>query len=284
MKTFFIIANNQKDPKLENAKRIRSYLEERGCTCYLQDSSDEEECGTYRYTNPASIPDDTECVLVLGGDGTLLQAARDLIDRGLPLFGVNLGTLGYLAEIDMQGSEEAAQRLADDQFTLENRMMLSGAVTRNGRELLRDRALNDIVIVRRGHLRVVDFNIYVDDVFLCAYRADGIIISTATGSTGYSLSAGGPIVAPDASLLLLTAIAPHTLNSRPVILPDNVEITVEVGAAHAGIEGAEVTFDGDTALTVTPGDRITVTKAEKQTRLVKINNTSFVEILRKKMN
>ena len=268
--------------------QIQKYLEERGKICYIQrenESTTDGPGGLYKYTNAAQVPEDVECVLVLGGDGTLLHASRDLLDRDLPLLGINVGTLGYLAEIEAANVEEALEKLITGEYSIENRMMLSGSVYRDGRLLIEDVALNDIVISRRGHLRVVDFHVYVNRTFLCAYRADGIILATATGSTGYMLSAGGPIVAPDASLLLLAAIAPHTLVSRPIILPDNDEVMVEVGVnSVTEHDGADVIFDGDTSLGLKSGDQIRVTRSEKQTRLVKINNTSFVEILRRKLN
>lgn len=285
MNNFYIITNHIKDPDLEETNLIKNYLEEKGKVCYVQDSGSRKDDRRYKYTDVAGIPEDVECVLVLGGDGTLLQASRDLVDTGLPLLGINLGTLGYLAEIEHQNIRAALDQLMAGAFTIEKRMMLAGAVYQNGKKLMENMALNDIVIGRRGRLRVVDFNIYVDDVFLCAYRADGIIISTPTGSTGYSLSAGGPIVAPEASLMLLTAIAPHTLNSRTIVLPDDVKITVELGSSNLlENEGAEVTFDGDTSMKLNVGSSIEVTRSEKSTRLTKINHTSFVEILRRKMN
>lgn len=285
MNNFYIITNHIKDPDLEETNLIKNYLEEKGKVCYVQDSGSRKDDRRYKYTDAAGIPEDVECVLVLGGDGTLLQASRDLVDTGLPLLGINLGTLGYLAEIEHQNIRAALDQLMAGAFTIEKRMMLAGAVYQNGKKLMENMALNDIVIGRRGRLRVVDFNIYVDDVFLCAYRADGIIISTPTGSTGYSLSAGGPIVAPEASLMLLTAIAPHTLNSRTIVLPDDVKITVELGSSNLlENEGAEVTFDGDTSMKLNVGSSIEVTRSEKSTRLTKINHTSFVEILRRKMN
>ena len=283
--SFYIITNHVKDPELEKTNLIKNYLEEKGKICYVQDSGGQEEDRRYKYTDASRIPADVECVLVLGGDGTLLQASRDLVDTGIPLLGINMGTLGYLAEIEHQGIREALDKLIAGDFTTEKRMMIAGSVYQNGKKLMEDLALNDIVIGRRGRLRVVDFNIYVDDVFLCSYRADGIIISTPTGSTGYSLSAGGPIVSPDASLMLLTAIAPHTLNSRTIVLPDDVKISVELGSSNLlDNEGAEVTFDGDTSMKLNVGSSIEVTKSEKSIRLIKINNTSFVQILRRKMN
>lgn len=284
MNTFYIIANQSKPSCLEYAARLRKYLEEKGKTCYVQLQKDALK-NPYHYTDPASIPPQVECVLVLGGDGTLLQAARDLVELGLPMLGINLGTLGYLAGIEAEHALAALDRLMEDAYIPEKRMMLAGTVLCAGKSAVKDLALNDIVITRRGHLRVVDFNIYVDDSFLCAYRADGIILATATGSTGYSLSAGGPIVSPTASLILLTAIAPHTLNSRTVVLPDDVEVTVEIGGGMESCgDGAEVIFDGDVSAALQVGDKIQIRRSQKQTTLLKLNQTSFVEILRRKMN
>ena len=285
MDSFYVITNHVKDPNLEKTNLIKNYLEEKGKICYVQDSGGQEEDRRYKYTDASRIPADVECVLVLGGDGTLLQASRDLVDTGIPLLGINMGTLGYLAEIEHQGIREALDKLIAGEFTTEKRMMIAGSVYQNGKKLMEDLALNDIVIGRRGRLRVVDFNIYVDDVFLCSYRADGIIISTPTGSTGYSLSAGGPIVSPDASLMLLTAIAPHTLNSRTIVLPDDVEIAIEIGTSHGtDIDGAEATFDGDTSVKLNAGDRVVIHRSNREALMIKTKNTSFLEILREKMS
>lgn len=138
------------------------------------------------------IPEDTQCILVLGGDGTLLQAARDVVHREIPMLGINLGTLGFLAEVDKQSVYAALDKLKEDDYEIEERMMLTGTVWRDDKIVGRDVALNDIVIGRDGHLRVVRFKNYVNNVYLNSYNADGIIISTPTGSTGYSLSCGGP--------------------------------------------------------------------------------------------
>lgn len=272
MNDFYVIANSQKEACTACAQQIREYLENKGKVCQVR-SSDEP------------VPRQVDCVLVLGGDGTLLRAARELLDRDLPLLGINMGTLGYLAEIEAGGVFAALDELIAGNYSIENRMLLSGEVIREGEIVMRDIALNDIVISRHGRLRVVDYNIEVDGTFLCSYRADGIILATPTGSTGYSLSAGGPIVSPDASLILLTAIAPHTLNSRTVILPEGVQITVEAsGREFTEKDGANVTFDGSNFMALMAGDRIRVRRSGRQTRLIKIRRTSFVEILRKKMN
>lgn len=283
--TFYVISNDQKDSDLETARFIRDYLESKGKNCYISEREAGIISGSYKYTDGKKIPADVECVLVLGGDGTLLQAARDLVELDLPLLGINMGTLGYLAEVEHRNIRPALDLLINGTYSVENRMMIRGVAWHQDRKMLSDIALNDIVITRNGRLRVVDFNVYVDGVYLTSYTADGIIISTPTGSTGYNLSVGGPIVAPQASLMLLTAIAPHTLNSRPIVLPDNVEVMIEIGSTHrTDVDGAEATFDGDTSVKLNSGDKIVISKAQQKAEMIKIKNTSFLEILREKMN
>ncbi len=280
MKSFYIISNEQKDPGAKAAASIASYLAERGKDCSIC----AQRVGKKR-ADAGQIPDHAECALVLGGDGTLLRAARDLVKTRIPLLGVNMGTLGYLAEVDIRHIAEALDQLIRDDYTLEERMMLEGSAKLKDAAEVRDIALNDIVITRNGRVRVLDFNIYVDGVFLSSYSADGIIVSTPTGSTGYNLSAGGPIVEPQASMILLTPIAPHTLNSRTIVLPDDAAISIEVLEDRgADRSGAEAAFDGDTSVLLNAGDRIEICKAGRKTRLIKLKNTGFLEILREKMN
>ena len=223
-------------------------------------------------------------MLVLGGDGTVLQASRDLVKRNIPLFGINLGTLGYLAEIGKEDVEQALGKLTADEYLLEKRMMLEGNVFRSGKQAISDVALNDIVISRSGKLRVMDYHIFVNGRFLNSYSADGIIISTPTGSTGYNLSAGGPIVSPSASMILITPIAPHTLTARSVILPDDVTVKIEIGERAGNDESAEATFDGDASVEMKCRDYIEIRKSDRTVQFVKIDQVSFLEILRRKMS
>lgn len=284
MKHFYVITNGQKDPQRKVAKRIQKYLCEKQVRCTLQDEEEELQDRSYKSTNPDKVPEDVDCVLVLGGDGTVLRAARDLVERHLPLFGVNLGTLGYLAEVDQEHMEAALDHLVLDEYITEEHMMLKGAAFHEGKEILSDVSLNDIVIARSGRIHVMDFKIYVNDRFLNDYSADGIIIATPTGSTGYNLSAGGPIVSPAASLILITPIAPHTLTARSVILPDTAKIKVVIGQRKEPEEEAESSFDGDTTVKMTCGDEIVVEKAQSTVQFVKVDQISFLETLRKKMS
>ncbi len=284
MDSFYIITNKDKDPGFQTTRFVKEYLEKRGKKCTIRENM-VESGGNYKYTDAAGIPDDVDCVLVLGGDGTLLQASRDLTERDLPLLGINMGTLGYLAEVDRKGIEPALERLLAREYQIVSRMMISGEVYHQGKKVMEDLALNDIVIGRYGRLRIIDFKIYVNGEYLNRYSADAMVISTPTGSTGYSLSAGGPIVSPEASMLLMTPVAPHTLNTRSIILPDDAEITVEMLPGHSRSgDDAEVTFDGDTSVRLTCTDKVVIRKAVKKTRLIKINQISFLEVLRTKMN
>lgn len=283
MNKFFIITNSDKDKDLAVTGRISDYLKKQGASCGVQLAKRKLD-GPYHYTDPEVIPADTQCIIVLGGDGTLLQAARDLVYKDIPLLGINLGNLGFLAEVDLPSVYPALDKLMADDYEVEERMMLMGKVYR-GEELIgEDIALNDIVIGREGHLRVVRFKNYVNNEYLNSYNADGIIISTPTGSTGYSLSAGGPVVSPNAALTIMTPVAPHTMNARSIIFPAEDVITVEIGEGrHNDCEKGLASFDGDTAVSMVTGDRIVIKKAEARTKILKLNHLSFVEVLRRKM-
>lgn len=283
MDKFYIITNTDKDPELDITRGIVEYLKQNGAQCQVQKAERKLE-GPYHYTNPECIPKGTQCIIVLGGDGTLLQAARDVVHKGIPLLGINLGNLGFLAGVDKQTIYPALDQLMAGDYKLEERMMLTGTVCREGKVIGSDIALNDIVIGREGHLRVVRFKNYVNDEYLNSYNADGIIISTPTGSTGYSLSAGGPIVSPNASMTIMTPIAPHTMNTRSIIFPAEDVITVELGEGrHNDCERGLASFDGDTAVSMITGDRIIIQKASVSTKILKLSHLSFVEVLRQKM-
>ncbi|HUM82362.1 MAG TPA: NAD(+)/NADH kinase [Lachnospiraceae bacterium] len=271
MRKFAVLRNTEKDNAESISKQIASFLIEKGAACRILDRGE-------------NVPEDAECLLVLGGDGTLLRAAKKVLDAGTPLLGINLGTLGYLAEVDQKSIFPSLEHLIANECTIEKRMMLEGTIYQEDQAVFRDLALNDVVITRQGHPRVLRFKNYVNGAFLNEYQADGIILSSATGSTGYSLSAGGPIVSPEAKLLIMTPLAAHTLNIRSIILSSKDRITVEIGKGHSEeAASASVSFDGEDGVPVTTGSRIVVKRASKCTRIVKINNISFLEVLRTKM-
>lgn len=272
MNHFLIVTNKQKDKTLACTNRIRGYLERHGKKCYVRTGD----------TSELDIPAGTECVIVLGGDGTLLRAARTAADAGVPLIGVNLGTLGYLAEVNSDNLEEALEQLMRDDFKREKRMMLSGRVMR-GKE--KNYALNDIAITRKGSLQIIVFHIYVNGQLLYTCHADGILVATPTGSTGYNLSAGGPIVEPHAELILLTPVCPHSMNARTIVLSAGDEVVIEIGENKKGAaQDVEACFDGSVKIAMHTGDKMEIRRAEKITEMLKLSQDSFVEVLHRKMD
>lgn len=273
-----------KDKDLELTNQIAEYLRGHDAMCVVQVQDIDKTGWTYHFTDVSQLPEGVDCIIVLGGDGTLLRAARDVVDRQIPLCGINLGNMGYLAEIDVNSIFPALDSLLNDEYEIEKRMMLTGSVYRGEEELEQNVALNDIVVSRKGATRISHLNIYVNDEFLNAYEADGIIISTPTGSTGYSLSAGGPIISPSASMLLMTPLAAHTLNSRSIVFSDKDKITIEIGKQRNGdSEQAIVSFEGASLSDLISGDRVVIQKSKKDTRIIKISKMSFLEVLRNKM-
>ena len=282
MNHFYIIANAQKDYQLEITKKIQQFIIQNGGTCDYQLNQEQE--GTI--FDKRQIPDDTECIFVVGGDGTLLGAARIMADRNIPLIGVNTGHVGYLCELETDTVLNGVkQLLTEKEYTIEQRILLSGSfITREGKTK-QQMALNDVVIHRSGRLQVVDLIIFVNGEYLNTYSADGIIIATPTGSTAYSMSAGGPIVDPKANLLLITPISPHTLNAKSIVLGAEDKITIEVAVRNGEQEEkVEVSFDGNPVGTLRAGESITIQKAPVCTKILKLSRLSFLERLRKKLH
>ncbi len=279
MKHFVVIANAYKDKDFALTKKIVAYIEKKGGTAKGLVSNvealDNEEFEL------SDIPTDTQCILVLGGDGTLIRAATKVESLQIPLMGVNLGTLGYLCEVEESTVFDAIDSLMDDKYMLENRIMLTGHKRGCDESQV---ALNDIVIHRIGELQMLSLNVYVNGEFLNNYHADGIIVATPTGSTGYSMSAGGPIVDPKGDMLLLTPNNAHNLNSKSIVLSGDDEVEIEICSRRVQQdEKACVSYDGDTTLELCVGDRFVISKAANYTKVCKLHKRSFLEILRKKM-
>ena len=226
---FYIITNETKDVNFETTNMIKNYLHKRGKSCWVRPEKRDSELSMRRQTMESEIPPEVQCVIVLGGDGTLLRAARNLVNLGLPFLGINLGHLGYLTEGDRNSITDILERVIADEYFMEERMMLRGRVKKkDGRVISDDVALNDITINRSRSLRVIKFKLYVNGEFLYLYTADGIIISTPTGSTAYNLSCGGPVVEPTAKLFVVTPISPHSLNNRSLIPVSYTHLAVDV--------------------------------------------------------
>ena len=217
MDKFAIITNTEKDRNYKVTKMIMDYLEEKGRTCMIPRRLHKDE-GKGMFTDAKDIPDDVDCILVLGGDGTFLQTARDMMYRDIPLLGINLGTLGFLTSVELTEIESSLDALVQGEYEIEERIMLQGRVLRNKEIINESMALNDIVVTRAGYSRLVELKIYINDVLMDIYSADGVIIATPTGSTGYNLSAGGPVVLSGTGTMIITPIWPQSLTARSVVV------------------------------------------------------------------
>jgi NAD+ kinase len=225
--------------------------------------------------------DGIDALLTLGGDGTLLRGARFLDERQVPIVGVNLGRIGFLTCCSVEEMESALERFATGEFRAEARMVLEArAMDASGTERRRWRALNDVVLHKGGFARVVQLRVEANGESIASYAADGIVVSTPTGSTAYSLSAGGPIVVPTVESILLTPISPHTLAMRPVVLPPSAEVVVQ---AVDGPEELLVTVDGQVGTTFAAGESLEMRRAEHPVLITRFPGTTFFARMRRKL-
>jgi NAD+ kinase len=245
----------------------------------------DEETAAYISGFPALARDQLadnkpEFVLVLGGDGTILSAARALAEAKIPVLGVNLGTLGFLTEVSLSELYPTLEALAQGRCAIEIRSMLHCHLMRGGERIAHFDALNDAVIHKSAMARILDFEIQVDDRFVASYRADGLIVATPTGSTAYSLAAGGPVVSPEVAAFIITPISPHMLTHRPVVVKDSRVVKVIVLGTP---EEAFLTVDGQVGIPVVEGDHITCKKSAREVRLLRQSDRTFFDVLRMKL-
>lgn len=278
MKKFLIITRSS-DRHSDLIDSIKNAIELKGGQCNVAISPENED------EESVVVPEGTQCILTVGGDGTLIGSAQMTFGSGIPLLGVNRGHLGYLCDLNDDTVFSALESLFQDQYSVEERMMLTGhIVDKDGEAEPWIQALNDIVISASPGLNVIQLSAYVDGEYLYSYVCDGMIFSTPTGSTAYNLSANGPIVDPKTSVILLTPVNPHTLNSRSIVLDRHAEITVEViPRRHKTPESACVAFDGGHKRTLHPGERLVVRRADATTKMVSLSKLSFLERMSKKL-
>ncbi len=278
-KSVGIIFKPNFEPAKRECQRLSDWFTERGITPYT------EEMVSRSYISQCleeetRIPDTVDLVVVLGGDGTLLGAARKVGRYGLPILGVNIGGLGFLTETPLKRLYKHMERLIAGEIEVETRLMLEASVLRDDEEKCRLAVLNDAVINKGALARIIDLRVSIDGRFLTTFRADGLIVSSPTGSTGYNLSAGGPILYPNLEALILTPICPFTLTQRPIILPDTSVIEMAMGEDS---EEVTLTFDGQVGFDLMDNDRVIVSKSEKNLQLIKSPDQDYFDILRTKL-
>lgn len=274
-----ICVNPYKDKDLKVCNSICEYLEKKNVDFNGPVMVNRESFVKKEDTEGCSI------AIVLGGDGTLMRVAKQCHNFDISIIGINLGHLGFLAQTGVEGIEETLERLIAEEYVLEKRMLINGKIFRDGKLIFEGDSLNDICINRGGLLQILNFDISVNNMFLKSYAADGVIIATPTGSTGYNLSVGGPIVEPSADMILVTPIAPHSFMNRSILFKSQDSIKITIGEPHDEELGQTVIvhFDGNDRTELQRGDEIIISKASGDATFVQMNNVNFLETLNRKL-
>jgi NAD+ kinase len=227
-----------------------------------------------------SIAEESQVLIVLGGDGTMIASARLVAGRGTPVLGINLGSLGYMTEFSVEDVDAALERVAQGNYEVENRTMLDWCITRDNCNTAHDSVLNDVVLNKSALARVIEIGCRIGGAEVTTYRADGLIVSTPTGSTAYNLSAGGPIIYPKTSAISIAPICPHTLTNRPIVLPDSVEIELHLITREQDVM---LTSDGQIGFRLLGGDSVRITKSSKTFDMIRPVDRDYFQILRDKL-
>lgn len=281
MKKIAIIPNNGKDLGLENTKKIIEYL--RGRAGIYMDEVYSAAWEGVNYVEADRLLENADILIVLGGDGTILQRAGECAKKHIPILGINLGRIGFMSEVETDNIEPALENLLSDNYTIEKRMMMRAEIRKDGSTFRSCHALNDIVVSKTAGEQLISMELYTDDFLVNRYIADGLIIATPTGSTGYSISAGGPVVDPRMSLYVATPICAHMLSVRSAVLPPDRKIVIRLDKDYPCRE-AIITADGDVAGTVNAADEIVITRSQYEFELIKIGRRSFYDTVLKKLS
>jgi NAD+ kinase len=253
------------------ARGIQTLLDEETANCLPK--------GTKGLTRQ-KVADSSELLLVLGGDGTLLAAARLAAPRGIPVLPINMGSLGFLTNFTLQELHPALDDTLDGRFSLSERILISVDLVRAAKVIDTQLVLNEVVINKGALARMIDLELMIDGDFVCRYRADGLIVSTPTGSTAYSLSAGGPIVHPTVESFVITPICPHMLSDRPLVIRDSSSIEMKLSG---NTESVFLTLDGQRGIPLQPADVVHASRAKEMLKLIQPSKKSYFEILRNKL-
>jgi len=278
MKNIGIICKLNREEPREILHHLIPWLRQKGCEVFV-DIETASSLGIRGYER-SEIPLQVEVVLVLGGDGTMLSVNRLVAEKGIPVLGINLGSLGFLTEVSKENIYRAVEKMLSGGCTVEERLMLKAKIGRGGETIADYLVLNDAVITKGALARIIDLETFIDRTYVTTFKADGLIISTPTGSTAYSLSAGGPILYPTLESIVLTPICPHTLTNRPIVLPDQVTIEIRLKSLS---EDVFLTLDGQTGCSLKPGDVIEICKAEHKAKLLVHGDRGYFDVLRTKL-
>lgn len=281
MKKVVLNPNPTRDKNLDCTRKVAAFFKENGVEVFIS----KEICGAE--TTGAMLVDfgsavkDADMIVSFGGDGTLLHTANEVAGLDIPVLGINIGRIGYMAELEAN-EIEYLQKVLDGDYKVEDRMRLEVSVERKGELVYRKTTLNDAVIMKTGLLWIVDMDIYADEMFISRYSGDGVIIATPTGSTAYSLSAGGPIIDPISKNITITPVCTHALSAKPIVLSHKRKITILPRSVENG--AIAISADGDRGFDVMQGDKITIKEAEEKTKLIHVKNANFYDVLYTKLS
>ncbi len=279
MKKIGIITNPGKEGAVEAARKLIRWLEKRKVRVYLDLDTSNSLNRSDGYPRE-KIPSQVEMILVLGGDGTLLSLIRLMGDQKVPILGVNLGGLGFLTEVTRKELYQVLEGALRGEFTSDWRMLLNVRVHREGKPIAVYSVLNDAVINKGALARIIDLETSIDGHYLTTFRADGLILSTPTGSTAYSLSAGGPIIYPSLHSLIITPICAHTLTNRPLVLPEGMNVRIKLKSKGGDVV---LTLDGQVGFALEDGDVVEIKKARNRICLIRSPARDYFDILRTKL-
>ncbi|PKL51683.1 MAG: NAD(+) kinase [Nitrospira bacterium HGW-Nitrospira-1] len=278
MKKIGIICKPGRKEPQEILKELLPLLRQKGCETFVDaDTAAALNINGFSWDEIASLVD---LVLVLGGDGTMLKVSRLVAEKGVPILGINLGSLGFITEVNRDEVFSAVDKMLNDGFEIEERLMLSAAIHRNGKKIAEYTVLNDVVINKGALARIIDLETNINNIYVTTFKADGLIISTPTGSTAHSLSAGGPILYPTLESIVLTPICSHTLTNRPIVLPDNSKIEISIKSPGGDVF---LTLDGQVGFSLGMDDVIEINKAKYKTKLLIPVERDYFKILRTKL-
>jgi NAD+ kinase len=277
-----VITNRGKDEKFEFTKKLIKCINEKNGIVYIDEKykSDFSDSKVI-YRLYETMLGEVDVLICLGGDGTLINIARKVYSFGKPILGINLGTLGFLTEVESHRMEYAVETLMSGNYRVKERILLNVKVKKNGIEVLNENALNDVVIARESISRIIHLKTYVNNELIYSFPGDGIIISSPTGSTAYSLSAGGPIVDPDVRSIIVTPICPHSLSTRPFVVNSRRSISVIIDSKFSN--NAMLTVDGQIGYYIDVDDVVSIERNKSKVKLIRFNENNFFNRLRKKI-
>lgn len=275
-----LVLNTKKNKSFAIAKKVLSWLDNKDIQVLIEKKAAKKMNTSDLKASYRKLREKVDMVILFGGDGTFLYTARYFIGTDIPILGINLGKLGFLTEIEINELDNTLEKIYNNNFTVEKRMLLKTRVSRKDEIVYENFALNDIVINRGGNAKMVRIKLYINNEFVNSYRADGLILATPTGSTAYNLSAGGPIINPQIRAIIITPICPHTLYVRPMVISEREEVKIVVSGES---ESMKITADGRDTQNLKKQDEIMVKAAQKSISTVKFSGKTFYTILHEKM-